>query len=107
MGATEDAAARSVIAGQKPEGIAGWGTSSGFFSDRVRRAFRALVVLGWLLVAPHAAAECADATPTTGAAPLTATFTTCDATAHWDFGDGTSAEGQTVQHTYAVGLWIA
>src|SRR5712691_496480 len=26
MGATEDAAARSVIAGQKPEGIAGWGT---------------------------------------------------------------------------------
>jgi hypothetical protein len=26
MGATEDAAARRVIAGQKPEGIAGWGT---------------------------------------------------------------------------------
>ncbi|SRR6266542_1422518 len=30
MGATEDAAARSVIAGQKPEGIAGWGTSPRF-----------------------------------------------------------------------------
>jgi len=29
MGATEDAAARSVIAGQKPEGIAGWGTRFG------------------------------------------------------------------------------
>jgi hypothetical protein len=27
MGATEDAPARSVIAGQKPEGIAGWGTN--------------------------------------------------------------------------------
>ncbi len=26
MGATEDAAARRVMAGQKPEGIAGWGT---------------------------------------------------------------------------------
>src|ERR671930_253372 len=29
MGATEDAAARRVIAGQKPEGIAGWGTRPG------------------------------------------------------------------------------
>ena len=73
----------------------------------MRRAFSVLVVLGSLLIAPHAAAGCADATPTTGAAPLAVTFTTCDATAHWDFGDGTSAEGQTVQHTYAAGLWIA
>ena len=29
MGATEDAAARRVIAGEKPEGIAGWDTNLG------------------------------------------------------------------------------
>src|SRR5262245_63934034 len=29
MGATEDAAARSVIAGQKPKGVAGWGATPG------------------------------------------------------------------------------
>ena len=73
----------------------------------MRRALSSLVVLGFVLFAPHAAAKCADATPTTGAAPLTVTFTACDATAHWDFGDGATADGQTVQHTYVAGLWVA
>jgi peptidoglycan hydrolase-like protein with peptidoglycan-binding domain len=26
---------------------------------------------------------------------------------HWDLGDGTSADGQTVEHTYAAGRWTA
>jgi PKD repeat protein len=26
---------------------------------------------------------------------------------HWDFGDGSSAEGRTVEHTYAAGRWTA
>jgi PKD domain./L,D-transpeptidase catalytic domain./Putative peptidoglycan binding domain. len=55
--------------------------------------------------APSAAAKCLDAAPVPrGAAPLTVTFTACEAT-HWDFGDGTSADGQTVTHTFAAGLW--
>ena len=73
----------------------------------MRRALSALVVLASLLFAPHAAAKCDEATPTTGAAPLTVTFISCNSTEHWDFGDGTNADGQTVQHTYAAGLWIA
>ena len=72
----------------------------------MRRAFSALVVLASLLCAPHASAKCDEATPTTGAAPLAVTFTSCNPTEHWDFGDGTSADGQSVQHTYAAGLWI-
>src|SRR5712691_12858243 len=42
MGATEDAAARSVIAGQKPEGIAGWGTRTA--QSRTRPALLTTVV---------------------------------------------------------------
>src|SRR5205085_10024351 len=26
---------------------------------------------------------------------------------HWDFGDGVTADGQTVEHTYAAGHWTA
>jgi transcription elongation factor GreA len=40
MGATEDAAARRVIAGQKPEGIAGRGTSLGTIEVLAARASR-------------------------------------------------------------------
>ena len=69
----------------------------------MRRAL-CVCVLG-LVFAPNAAAKCLDASPVTrGAAPLTITFTAC-AAAHWDFGDGTSADGQTVTHTFAAGLW--
>jgi PKD repeat protein len=50
-----------------------------------------------------------QATPTAGAAPLHVTFTaTGDAASyHWDFGDGTSAEGRTAEHTYTAGRWAA
>lgn len=48
-------------------------------------------------------------TPTAGAAPLRVTFTASGdaAAAHWDFGDGVTADGQTVEHTYAAGRWTA
>jgi lipoprotein-anchoring transpeptidase ErfK/SrfK len=46
--------------------------------------------------------------PASGPAPLRVTFTaTGAATVHWDFGDGTSADGSTVEHTYAAGRWTA
>ena len=50
-----------------------------------------------------------QATPTAGAAPLRVAFDpTGDAVSyHWDFGDGTSADGRTAEHTYAVGRWTA
>jgi lipoprotein-anchoring transpeptidase ErfK/SrfK len=47
-----------------------------------------------------------EATPTDGAAPLTVTFTAAEAV-NWDFGDGTYGSGQSVQHTYSAGRWIA
>ena len=48
-------------------------------------------------------------TPAEGAAPLHVTFAaTGDAvTYRWDFGDGSSAEGRIVEHTYAAGRWTA
>jgi peptidoglycan hydrolase-like protein with peptidoglycan-binding domain len=50
-----------------------------------------------------------EATTLIGAAPLSVTFTAKgDAAAyHWDFGDGTSADGITVEHTFAAGRWTA
>ncbi|MBA3736420.1 MAG: L,D-transpeptidase family protein [Actinobacteria bacterium] len=48
-------------------------------------------------------------TPATGPAPLHLTFTAPGdrGSYHWDFGDGTAADGQTVEHTYAAGRWAA
>jgi hypothetical protein len=45
-----------------------------------------------------------QAAPTSGAVPLTVTFTaTGDGVAyHWVFGDGTEGDGATVQHTYTT-----
>jgi PKD repeat protein len=68
--------------------------------------------LSLLIVAPAAAAARSQATiqasPTTGAAPLRVTFTAAGTTSlHWDFGDGTSADGLTVEHVYAAGRWTA
>jgi L,D-transpeptidase catalytic domain/Putative peptidoglycan binding domain len=40
-----------------------------------------------------------------GAAPLVVTFASTCGVVHWDFGDGQSADGETVQHTYAAGAW--
>jgi peptidoglycan hydrolase-like protein with peptidoglycan-binding domain len=52
-----------------------------------------------------AAAECYRSSASAGAAPLTVTFTsTCGAT-HWTFGDGGSADGMEVTHTFGAGAW--
>ena len=48
-------------------------------------------------------------TPAAGPAPLRVTFVAAGGAAsyHWDLGDGTAADGQTVDHTYAAGRWTA
>lgn len=49
-----------------------------------------------------------QATPAAGAAPLRVTLTASGAaTAKWDFGDGSAADGTTVEHVYAAGRWTA
>lgn len=50
-----------------------------------------------------------QAIPAAGQAPLQVTFSASgDATSyHWDFGDGSSADGASVRHTYAAGRWTA
>ena len=74
---------------------------------------RAVVFLAALTFAPaaHAAAPAvtAQAAPASGAAPLQVTLTASGdpATYHWDLGDGTSADGAVVQHTYAAGSYTA
>jgi peptidoglycan hydrolase-like protein with peptidoglycan-binding domain len=74
---------------------------------------RAAVFLAALALAPaaHAAppAVTAQASPAKGAAPLAVTLTASGdaATYHWDLGDGTSADGAVVQHTYAAGRFTA
>lgn len=63
-----------------------------------------------LVIVPAAAGAQSDvvvqATPTTGAAPLHVAFTASEAV-HWDFGDGSSADGATAEHVYAAGRWTA
>ena len=71
---------------------------------------RRLVLAGIaaLAFAPAAHAGCGIGTTTlTGKAPLTVTLTAqcASATYTWDFGDGTTAKGPTVQHAYAAGSW--
>jgi PKD repeat protein len=71
-----------------------------------------VVALILLIATPATSAAHAQvtiqATPTTGTAPLHVTFTAEGATAaHWDFGDGASAEGLAVTHDYAAGRWNA
>jgi hypothetical protein len=61
-----------------------------------------------LALAPAAHAACGQtASVASGKAPLTVTFTaSCTSNAYtWDFGDGETATGQTVSHTYAAGYW--
>ena len=64
-----------------------------------------------LAPAAHAAppAVTAQASPTVGAAPLQVTLTATGdgATYHWDLGDGASADGAVVRHTYAAGRYVA
>ena len=74
---------------------------------------RAAVVLAAMALAPaaHAAppAVTAEATPSSGAAPLQVTLTAAGDTAsyHWELGDGGTADGPVVQHTYAAGHFTA
>jgi lipoprotein-anchoring transpeptidase ErfK/SrfK len=74
---------------------------------------RAAVFLAALTLAPAARAAppavTAQATPASGAAPLATTLTATGdaATYHWDLGDGTTADGAVVQHTYAAGRFTA
>jgi PKD repeat protein len=64
-----------------------------------------------LAPAAHAAppAVTAKATPSRGAAPLQVMLSATGdaATYHWDLGDGSSADGPVVQHTYAAGHFTA
>ena len=71
-----------------------------------------LLLVAVLIAAPAAGAARAQvtlqATPTAGTAPLRVTFTAAGVVgAHWDFGDGTAADGVTVEHVYAAGRWTA
>jgi hypothetical protein len=74
---------------------------------------RAAVFLAALTLAPAARAAppavTVQATPSSGAAPLAVTLTATGdaATYHWDLGDGTTADGAAVQHTYAAGRFTA
>jgi L,D-transpeptidase catalytic domain/PKD domain/Putative peptidoglycan binding domain len=71
------------------------------------------VFLAAMALAPaaHAAppAVTAQANPSSGAAPLQVTLTATGDTAtyHWDLGDGASADGAVVHHTYAAGRFTA
>jgi L,D-transpeptidase catalytic domain/Putative peptidoglycan binding domain/PKD domain len=68
----------------------------------------ALVGVVTLVFAPVARAGCGvTATPLEGSAPLAVTLTAqCSSTAYtWDFGDGTTATGQSVQHVFGAGSW--
>ena len=49
------------------------------------------------------------ATATSGAAPLRVVFAAAGdaATYHWEFGDGTTADGATVEHVYRAGAFTA
>jgi PKD repeat protein len=48
-----------------------------------------------------------EATPLIGQAPLHVTLTATGegVSYHWDFGDGASADGRSVEHVYAAGHW--
>jgi N-acetylmuramoyl-L-alanine amidase len=81
---------------------------------RVRRSAVSLLLLLPAFVAAPAASAAPPAVTVTasvqaGQAPLTVTLTASGdaASYHWDLGDGTSADGTSVQHVYATGLWTA
>ncbi len=82
-------------------------------ADVPRRPAVLLLALIALAAAPHALAAppalTAAATAAAGQAPLTVTLTASGdaATYHWDLGDGAAADGASVQHAYAAGLWTA
>jgi N-acetylmuramoyl-L-alanine amidase len=63
-------------------------------------------LLAALALAPSVTAS---ASQTAGQAPLTVTLSASGdaASYHWDLGDGSVADGPTVQHAYAAGAWTA
>jgi peptidoglycan hydrolase-like protein with peptidoglycan-binding domain len=74
---------------------------------------RAVIVVAALAFAPAAQAAppavSVQASVTRGPAPLTVTLTASGdlATYRWDLGDGTTAEGPVVQHSYPAGRFTA
>lgn len=78
-------------------------------SHIVRTVRRAAIFVVAMAFAPaaHAAppAVSVQASPANGAAPLQVTLTASGDLAlyHWDLGDGATADGPSVQHTYAAG----
>jgi N-acetylmuramoyl-L-alanine amidase len=70
------------------------------------------LLVGALAFAPSASPSHRDACgvtvqPARGAAPLEVTFAAlcASSTYTWSFGDGQEAQGQTVRHVFAAGLW--
>lgn len=62
----------------------------------------------WGLVVTALLSVTIQTSPTSGPAPLHVSFAASGSTAmHWDFGDGTSADGTNVEHVYAAGRWTA
>jgi peptidoglycan hydrolase-like protein with peptidoglycan-binding domain len=71
----------------------------------VRRTL--IVCCGLALGVPSTAAAAPpaiSASASAGAAPLAVTLTS-DVPAHWEFGDGSSADGTSVEHAFAAGAW--
>jgi PKD repeat protein len=69
--------------------------------------FLSLIAVPAATAAPPAVT--AQASPASGPAPLRVVLSASgDAAAyHWDFGDGSAADGPSVEHTYAAGRWTA
>ncbi len=79
----------------------------------LRRVRRMAILVGALAFAPAARAAppavTVQVSSSSGPAPLTVTLTASGdlATYHWDLGDGSAADGPSVQHTYAAGRFTA
>jgi len=77
----------------------------------VRAAIVVTLVLAFSPAADAAAPPTVALTAnvTTGAAPLQVSFTASGdaATYHWDFGDGSVADGVTAQHVFGAGAFTA
>jgi len=79
----------------------------------VTRALGVVAVLAAGVWAPSALAAApgvtASASATSGFGPLTVTLTAAGdaASYHWELGDGASANGASVRHTYGSGSWTA
>jgi hypothetical protein len=73
----------------------------------LRRALCLFAIAVPCVLPAHAQAKsvCGSASVAAGAAPLTVTFTSACGAVHWDFGDGTTSDGETAEHTFAAGAW--